>query len=151
MSVATQQWDRLGERIDRPRPPLRRRRWRVVCDGHSGRWEARQICPELAPPWRPRPTAFTSREDIAAPAAGSNQQCKTQASRTPQLSAFNVSIQCAHTQTRPLTTCYCCQNTTQPLSHVFYIFPSLRERRRARFTTRNTLSAKHNVTTCQSA
>lgn len=41
-----------------------------VCGGHSGRWEARQICPELALPSKLRPTVSTSRADIAAFAAG---------------------------------------------------------------------------------
>lgn len=37
-------------------------------------------------------------------------QVATPARRTPQLSAFSVSVQCAHTQTRPLTYS-CCRNT----------------------------------------
>lgn len=44
-----------------------------VCSGHSGRWEARQICLELVLPSKLRPIVSISREDttiIAAPDAG---------------------------------------------------------------------------------
>lgn len=70
-----------------------------VCGGHSGRWEARQICPELALPSKLRPTVSTSRADIAAFAAGTAALGHSK----PSFQCLSVYRQSAHHRRRFFT------------------------------------------------
>lgn len=141
VSTVTQQWDRLGGRIDRP--------------SSSSSLEAVAGSVQLAlgpmggPADMPRARATLEAEanSLYQPRRHRRPRRRQHNPSQPnlQLSAFSVSDQCAHPQTRSLTTCFCCQNKTHYHIYLYNNCSLPSERQRARCSTCNTLPAKYDV------